>query len=267
VTDDLTQTDFAYLLDLAGIELPAAEVRPLERRRVLDDLGLTWLFPGLVTTPAARDQVRGWIAAHGRHEPDDRAARQAYAERVVILGEPDLVASARRSLARRLSVVMLDHVGRCGLLAVVGRRAGGYCTELPGLAEFRRLLLCCWPGSDADFELVLIHECCHAWLQPGPVVRRSASALRESRQILLGTALDWGRVDHLARPAALDERRCVQLLRSLGLDENLEEAEQRARRHLHEAAGLEAARRQDEADALEGALADVVADDPDEARA
>jgi len=51
VTDDLTQTDFAYLLDLAGIELPAAEVRPLERRRVLDDLGLTWLFPGLVTTP------------------------------------------------------------------------------------------------------------------------------------------------------------------------------------------------------------------------
>ena len=77
---------------------------------------------------------------------------------------------------------------------------------------------------------------------------------------LLGAALGMGRTDDLARLAVRDERCCVRLVRWLGLDENLEEAEQRARRHLYEAAGVEAIRRQDETDALEGALADVDAD-------
>jgi hypothetical protein len=101
---------------------------------------------------------------------------------------------------------------------------------------------------------------------PPHTVRRSADEIRAARARELEMATQWGLLDQLAAEVAKAERDCVRLLHALGYpDEDLGRAVQCARRDLYDQARLEAARRRDEADDLEGALADV-ADDPDEAR-
>lgn len=53
----MARTEFHGLLALAGIELPG-ETRPAERRRLLDELGLGWLFSELVATDPAQARAR-----------------------------------------------------------------------------------------------------------------------------------------------------------------------------------------------------------------
>ena len=130
MSDLIADADFAVLSELAGLEWPGEFPAPLARRRALDDAGLTWLAPPVVSTPAARRHARAWIAQYGLRAPDDPPARRAAAEELAILGEVQLTHLAREVLARHAPVPLLHH-GRRAFLSSSDTRSAGSATNCP----------------------------------------------------------------------------------------------------------------------------------------
>lgn len=234
-----------------------------ERERLFADVlpwreilrGPAWLHGELVATPAARERIHRWLAAGGLDHDTPERCRELL-DHVALLGDDTLIVEARVILAR-FPAVVLDHLVRHVVIAMVGRTCDGFFAPLPAsppdASESRTLLgVSCRPraasrwrrftrgpqDSLADFGRTLAHEIAHAFLEPAPSSAAVFAEAVSARHTLLRLATAWSMTERLIRPREAAERQAVALAACWGYPDSRARCARGAReRFVREAVG------------------------------